>query len=119
MGAITAEVVSEEAKRDARGRKIIAETRWRELVAQYESSGLTQAKFARREGINYSTFVAWLGRCRRSRLMVGSSSTRFVEAQLPAGNVSARQLEVVLPNGVVVRGEEIARLVALVKALGA
>jgi hypothetical protein len=119
MGAITAEVVSEEAKRDARGRKIIAEARWRELVAQYEGSGQTQAKFARREGINYSTFVAWLGRCRRARLMVGNSAPRFVEARLPATEVTARRLEVVLPNGVVVRGEEIARLVALVKALGA
>lgn len=119
MGAITAEVVSDEAKRDTRGRKIIAAARWRELVAQYEGSGLTQSKFARREGINYSTFVAWLGRCRRTRLMVRTSSTRFVEAQLPVGNGATKRLEVVLPNGVVLRGEEIATLVALVKALGA
>jgi transposase-like protein len=116
MGAITAEVVSDEAKRDTRGRKIIAGARWRELVAQYEGSGLTQSKFARREGINYSTFVAWLGRCRRTRLMARTSSTRFVEAQLPVG--TTKRLEVVLPNGVVVRGEEVATLVALVKALG-
>lgn len=119
MGAITAEVVSEEAKRDARGRKIIAEARWRELVALYEGSGVTQAKFARREGINYSTFVAWLGRCRRRRLMAGNASRHFVEAQLPGGSATAGRLEVQLPNGVVVRGEEIVTLVALVKALGA
>lgn len=119
MGAITAEVVSEEAKRDTRGRRLIAATRWRELVAQYEDSGLTQAKFARREGINYSTFVAWLGRCRRSRVVARSASPRFVEAHLPPENGTARRLEVQLPNGVVVRGEEIATLVALIKALGA
>jgi transposase-like protein len=119
MGAITAEVVGDEAKRDTRGRKIIAAARWRELVAQYEGSGLTQSKFARREGINYSTFVAWLGRCRRTRVMARTPSPRFIEAQLPAGNATARRLEVVLPNGVVVRGEEIATLVALIKALGA
>jgi DNA-binding transcriptional regulator YiaG len=118
MGAITAEVVSDEAKRDARGRKIIAEGRWRELVALYEGSGLTQTKFARREGINYSTFVAWLGRCRRTRLMPGNASRHFVEAQLPRRSVMAGRLEVQLPNGVVVRGEEIVTLVALVKALG-
>ena len=105
-------------QRDSRGRKIIAEARWRELVAQYEGSGLTQTKFARREGINYSTFVAWLGRCRRTRLMPGNASRHFVEAQLPEENVAARRLEVQLPNGVVVRGEEIVTLVALVKALG-
>jgi hypothetical protein len=119
MGAITAEVVSDEAKRDTRGRKIIAAARWRELVAQYEGSGLTQSKFARREGINYSTFVAWLGRCRRTRVMGRTSSPRFIEAQLPAGNATPGRVEVQLPNGVVVRGEEIAMVVALVKALSA
>jgi hypothetical protein len=119
MGAITAEVVGDEAKRDTRGRKIIAATRWRELVAQYESSGLTQSKFARREGINYSTFVAWLGRCRRTRVIARTATPRFVEAQLPPADGTTRRLEVQLPNGVVVRGEEIAMLVALIKALGA
>jgi hypothetical protein len=49
--------------------------------------------------------------------MARTSSTRFVEAQLPVG--TTKRLEVVLPNGVVVRGEEVATLVALVKALGA
>ena len=51
--------------------------------------------------------------------MARTSSTRFVEAQLPVGNGATKRLEVVLPNGVVVRGEEIAPLVALVKGLGA
>ena len=111
MGAITAEVVSDEAKRDTRGRKIIAAARWRELVAQYEGSRLTQSKFARREGINYSTFVAWLGRCGRTRLMARTSSTRFVEAHLLVGNGATKRLEVgstrrpqALP--VTARGEE-------------
>ena len=114
---ITAEL-SEEAKRDTRGRKIIPEARWREFVAAYETSGLTQAKFARREGINYATFVAWLGRCRRHPTNGLTTVPRFVEARLPVANIMARRLEVLLPSGLVVRGEDVAAVAGLVKALG-
>lgn len=30
-----------------------------ELLPAYEASGLTQSAFARREGINYTTFCSW------------------------------------------------------------
>lgn len=60
MDAITPEVEVDE-KRDARGRKIIGERRREEVLAGYEASGLTQKAYARREGVNYRTFVAWLG----------------------------------------------------------
>ena len=117
MATITPEILSDEAKRDTRGRKLIAERRWRELVAEYEASGLTQAKFARREGLNYHTFVAWLGRCRRQSRALGPVA-RFVEARLPAAGVAERRgLEVLLPGGVVVRGDDAVALAALVQAL--
>jgi hypothetical protein len=49
MATSTSEVLIGETKRDTRGRTIIGDERWAELVAGYESSGLTQAQFARRE----------------------------------------------------------------------
>ena len=83
MATITPEVLREEAKRDTRGRRIVEAERWRELLAAYATSELTQAKFARREGVNYHTFVAWLGRSgRRSRRRGGRR--RFIEARVPA-----------------------------------
>jgi hypothetical protein len=116
MATITPEILSDEAKRDTRGRKLIAERRWRELVTEYEASGLTQAKFARREGLNYHTFVAWLGRCRRQSRALGPVA-RFIEARVPAGVAERRRLEVLLPGGVVVRGDDAVALAALVQAL--
>jgi hypothetical protein len=118
MATITSEVLMEEAKRDTRGRKIIAEARWRELVAACESSGLTQAQFARREGINYHTLVAKLARCRRPK---GASPVAgsFIEARVPTvGWADPRALEVQLPGGIVVRGGDAAAVAALVQALG-
>ena len=118
MATVITELISEEAKRDARGRKIIPEAKWREFVTAYETSGLTQAKFARREGLNYATFVAWLGRCRRRPTTALAPVPRFVEARLPVANVMVRRLEVLLPSGLVVRGEDVAAVADLVKALG-
>lgn len=55
---ITAEVLDDRRKSDARGRKIVARERRAELLAAYTGSGLTQRAFARREGINFHTFIA-------------------------------------------------------------
>ena len=119
MATITPEVLCEEAKRDSRGRKLITERRWRELIAEYEASELTQAKFARREGLNYHTFVAWLGRCRRQSRALGPVA-RFIEARVPVAGVAERRgLEVLLPGGVVVRGDDAAAIATLVQALRA
>jgi hypothetical protein len=118
MGTVITAEISEEAKRDKRGRKIIPEARWREFVAAYEASGLTQAKFARQEGINYCTFVAWLGRCRRHPTSATATVPRFLEARLPLAHLMARRLEVLLPSGLVVRGDEAAAVAEVVKALG-
>ena len=49
MKAITAELVTEDAKRDRQGRRITPPARRAELVAEYRASGLTMEQFARRE----------------------------------------------------------------------
>jgi hypothetical protein len=116
METIKTEVVSGTAKRDRRGRKIISEARWRETLASYERSELTQSEFCRREGISLNTFTGRLWRQRKE----GGASPTFVEARLPtlalAG--SGYSLEVVLPGGLVVRGRQAADVASLARMLG-
>ncbi len=116
METIRTEVVAGTAKRDRRGRKIISEARWRETLASYERSELTQSEFCRREGISLNTFTGRLWRQRKE----GGASPAFVEARLPtlalAG--SGYSLEVVLPGGLVVRGRQAADVATLARMLG-
>jgi transposase-like protein len=112
METIHAEIEQEGERRDRRGRRLASPERWRELVAEYEGSGLTQGEFARRQGIKYPTFVAWLGRIRRG---AGLAAPRFAEVRLAAAPPAA--LEVALPCGSVVRGSDPAAVAALVRAL--
>ena len=118
MEAITTEVLDDKSKRDARGRKIIEEARRDELLASYEQSGLTQKAFSSREGINYHTFVAWLSQWRRSAPTTTprAAAMRFEEVRL-GGGVDIPGLEVTLPEGMVVRGQDAAKVAALVNAL--
>lgn len=113
---IDAVVTEDEPKVDTQGRKILEEGRWRELFKCYESSGLTQLQFARREGIKYHTFVARLGRHRRA----GSKKVvraKFLEARLPSA--PAVRLEATLPCGMSVRGDSPEALARLIRALQA
>jgi hypothetical protein len=116
METIKTEVVSGTAKRDRRGRKIISEARWRETLASYERSELTQSEFCRREGISLNTFTGRLWRQRKE----GGASPTFVEAKLPtlAFAGSGYSLEVVLPGGLVVRGRQAADVATLARMLG-
>src|SRR2546430_10037428 len=119
MEAITTEVLDEKSKRDTRGRKIIeGAPRREELLASYEQSGLTQKAFSRLEGINYHTLVAWLSQQRRSAPAVGPGTAplRFEEVRL-LGSVDLPSLEVRLPEGTVVRGQDVAKVAALGNAL--
>ena len=78
----TTELVETGEKRDRIGRKITPAQRRAELVAGWKSSGLTQAEFARREGIIYSSFAAWVQAARRTRRR-SVPAMRFVEAKVP------------------------------------
>ena len=62
MESITTEVVDDKQRRDARGRRIVGQERKAELLRAYDGSDLSQREFARREGINFHTFVEWLQR---------------------------------------------------------
>lgn len=115
MEAIEAEVL-DGGKRDGRGRKMLPEHEWKRLLKEYDKSGLTQKAFARREGINVNTLVAWLGR--RRKKMAGDQTNkpvRFQELALSAGSSPA--LEVHLPGGLVLKGGTPKDLAELVLAL--
>lgn len=109
--------MAEARKRDTRGRKIATIERRAELLAAFDTSGLTQKAFARREGVNFHTFVAWLQRRRGAG--AASPALRFHEVCLAPGVPQAGLLEVVLPGGIVVRGGNAASVAELVRALRA
>lgn len=68
------------------------------VVASYRSSGLTQRIFCEREGIKLPTFSYWFRRVSQDN----SASGSFVE--VTSHPITAEGLEVVFPNGVIVRG---------------
>jgi transposase-like protein len=125
------ELIEDGHKRDGRGRRIAEPRRREEIVAGYAGSGLTQKAYARREGVNYHTLVAWLGRSRRGCGGLASPSSpseptasvpRFAQftwppALSPAAQPASSRLEVVLPDGVILRGDDPAVLLVLLNAL--
>lgn len=118
MATITAELVTTEEKRDARGRKLIGPAR-REaiLAARARSSGLTQRDFAQREGVSYHTLTTWLARGRRNETPKAKlPAVKFTEVAMPA-TTTAASLEVSLPGGMIVRGQDPGQVAALIKAL--
>jgi hypothetical protein len=88
------------------------------LLCLYDESGLSQREFCRREGINYHTFVAWLGR--RRKVDGSSEVSGFHQISLIADGHAVAKLEVVLPDGTALRGSgagELAELVRLIREL--
>src|SRR5579883_3465718 len=111
MGTMAAELVETGDRRDLTGRKLVSEARRTAILAAYDRSNLTQREFAEKEGIAYHTLITWLSRRRREQKI---TPVRFAEVRMPR---TRQALEVCLPNGVVVRGGDVAEIVALVKAL--
>ena len=122
----TTELVIDESKRDRRGRRLTAANQREELLRAYDQSGLTQAEFARREGIKYPTFASWV-QARRGAAGAASRAgkpfgrVRFTEVPISVltNRTATDALSVTLPGGLVVRGSDAVLIAALVKALGA
>ena len=123
MGTITAELVETGEKRDARGRRMTPVQRRSAIVRAYRTSGLTQAAFARREGLNYSTFAGWVLKVAKAKSPVQFTQLRLPMPSLSAPSVSteseAASLEVRLPDGTSIRGDRVNELALLVRALRA
>jgi Transposase. len=116
----TTEIVEDGRQRDRRGRVNWPRERREQLLDEYERSGLSQAAFARREGVRYPTFAHWVQERRRGTLPRPGQrpvvSPRFVEVGVPAAALSP-ELSVSLPGGLVARGADAASLATLVRAL--
>jgi hypothetical protein len=115
MGANLAELVDTGEKRDGRGRRIVAVKEREALLGAYRKSGLTQRAFAQQEGVNYYTLVEWL--CRERHREPAKPDPRF--RKLSVGAIVGRPaiVEVVMPGGLIVRGENAASVAELVRAL--
>lgn len=86
------------------------------LMAAYRASGLSMARFARREAIKYSTFVGWMAKA--GPTAVAKPTFQFAEVRVPGLQAPGpKSLEVRLPDGTVVSGGGVGELVALVRAL--
>ena len=109
MKTIAAEVVDNGERKDVRGRRLIKAQEREALVAAYEQSGLTQRAFAQREGIKFCTFTTWLARKRAEMKPV------FAEVKVP--KTRSGLLEVVLTDGVTIRGSDPEQVAVMVSKL--
>lgn len=119
MGTIAAtELIDTGDRRDARGRRWTPAAQRAEFVRAYYQSGLTQAQFAAREGLRYSTFAHWVQKSLKAAARSGAQqhAVQFAQVQLPA-SLHTSSLEVRLPDGTVVRGERAEEIARLLKAL--
>ena len=119
METINAELISGEGKKDQRGRRLMSEARWAELLQEYENSSETQAAYCKRNSINVHTFVARLAKSRREKPLAGvRAQAGFVEANISnAWLGTGNALEVVLPDGILIRGGDIEAMAKLVRAI--
>jgi hypothetical protein len=71
-------------KTDCKGRLRVSKEQRKAVLAKFEQSGMSPAKFAAMAGIRYSTFAGWLQRYRRLKPRVASKGLRLVEAVIGA-----------------------------------
>jgi transposase-like protein len=134
MGTIVAEVIYT-GDRDSRGRRRVTAAQRADYVRAYRESGLNQAAFAKREGLVYSTFCHWVQKAAKGLLRMPPSApvssasrhgaVQFAQVQLPtprsasstAAELDTASVELQLPDGMVVRGADVQKLAALVRAL--
>ncbi|MEO0797477.1 MAG: hypothetical protein AAFX93_20175 [Verrucomicrobiota bacterium] len=112
------EIVDTGLKRDSCGRRIESEVERERLLAAYDVSGLTQKAFAEREGITYSTFIYWLRQRRQKSRSDASTQAVNLFQEVSLSPSLTAVLEVILPDGMVLRGGDAESLAVLAKALG-
>jgi hypothetical protein len=96
----------------SRHRTVVDEQRRAELLADYKQSGLTQREYTQQKGIDYNTFGAWLWQ-QQHRRAAPASEPRPASVIGP----SSGRLEVMLPNKIVVRGDDPSAIASIIQAL--
>lgn len=79
------------------GRASYTEEERRELIEEFQSSGLTQAAFCREWNINPKTLARWL------KIERQGAGPAFCEVELPPGAAVPDELRICLPNGIEVQ----------------
>jgi len=82
---------------NASGRASYTEDERRELIEEFNSSGLTQAAFCREWNINPKTLARWL------RIEREDAEVSFCEVDVQAAPPSPSALKICLPNGIAVQ----------------
>lgn len=104
---------------DTKGRLRASKEQRRVILAKFEESGLSAARFAQRTGLKYSTFAAWVQRYRRVKRPERKPALRLLEAVV-APTAPTAGLQVHLPNGArleISDASQIPLAAALVRAL--
>jgi len=88
---------------DSKGRVRASKEQRQVILAEFERSGMSAARFARRTGLKYSTLAGWLQRYRRARSRRRVPAVRLLEAVVaagqPAGGQNPSVLVLELPGG--------------------
>ena len=71
---------------------------WQALISRQEGSGLSRVAFCRREGVTTQTFDKW-----KRRLLARRPAAEFVDVTPKPISSAGWDVEVALPNGVVLR----------------
>jgi transposase-like protein len=83
---------------DTKGRVRTSREQRRLVLAEFQRSGLSAARFAQRMGLKYSTFAGWVQRSRRTKRPRQVQPLRLLEAVV-ASSPTAAALTVQLPGG--------------------
>lgn len=75
------------------------EQQWRRWIALWQKSGLSVAAFCARHGLAPASFSAW----RKTLQRRAANTVPFVPVQVVADAAPPRPLEIVLPDGCLVR----------------
>ena len=104
---------------DTKGRVRVTKEQRRNILAEFARSGESVPKFARRAGLKYSTFAAWVARDRRGKGLKRKPPVRLLEAVVACAPSTTAVL-VHLPGGGRLELREAAQVplvVALVRAM--
>lgn len=81
---------------DSKGRLRVSGEQRKAVLARFEQSGMSAAKFAAAAGVKYSTFADWVHRYRRSRPKAALLRLRLLEAVVDLGHAQEQTAENVL-----------------------
>jgi len=115
------ELVTLERTQDTKGRRIYSPEQRDRLLAEYEASGLTQARFAKQSGVKYMTLVTWLYERRHGASQPRTGGMKFEKLELPRATLKPASTEegivVTLPDGTRIEGKRPADVAEVLRAL--